>query len=58
MPGGEIGRDIRVNRELMPQVDLDAEAPRGRLHEGTAGLRLVDARDELRRIQLHRWFRT
>ena len=26
MPGGEIGRDIRVNRELMPQVDLDAVA--------------------------------
>jgi D-psicose/D-tagatose/L-ribulose 3-epimerase len=26
MPGGEIGRDIRVNRELMPRVDLDAEA--------------------------------
>jgi D-psicose/D-tagatose/L-ribulose 3-epimerase len=28
MPGGEIGRDIRVNRELMPQADLDAEARR------------------------------
>jgi len=28
LPGGEIGRDIRVNRELMPQVDLDAEARR------------------------------
>lgn len=28
MPGGEIGRDIRVNRELMPGVDLDAEARR------------------------------
>jgi D-psicose/D-tagatose/L-ribulose 3-epimerase len=27
-PGGEIGRDIRVNRELMPGVDLDAEARR------------------------------
>ncbi|MGO9314800.1 MAG: sugar phosphate isomerase/epimerase family protein [Syntrophobacteraceae bacterium] len=28
MPGGEIGRDIRVNRDLMPQADLDAEARR------------------------------
>ncbi len=28
MPGGEIGRDIRVNRELMPGVDLDEEARR------------------------------
>ncbi len=28
LPGGEIGRDIRVNRELMPQVDLDEEARR------------------------------
>jgi D-psicose/D-tagatose/L-ribulose 3-epimerase len=28
MPGGEIGRDIRVNRELMPRVDLDVEARR------------------------------
>ena len=28
MPGGEIGRDIRVNRELMPRVDLDSEARR------------------------------
>ena len=28
MPGGEVGRDIRVNRELMPQADLDDEARR------------------------------
>ncbi len=26
MPGGEVGRDIRVNRELMPKADLDEEA--------------------------------
>ncbi len=26
MPGGEVGRDIRVNRELMPKSDLDEEA--------------------------------
>jgi D-psicose/D-tagatose/L-ribulose 3-epimerase len=26
MPGGEVGRDIKVNRELMPHVDLDGEA--------------------------------
>lgn len=25
-PGGEVGRDIRVNRELMPDCDLDEEA--------------------------------
>ena len=28
MPGGEVGRDIKVNRELMPQIDLDEEARR------------------------------
>ena len=28
MPGGEIGRDIKVNRELMPDSDLDEEARR------------------------------
>jgi D-psicose/D-tagatose/L-ribulose 3-epimerase len=26
MPGGEVGRDIRVNREVMPGADLDGEA--------------------------------
>lgn len=26
MPGGEIGRDIKVHRELMPAADLDEEA--------------------------------
>jgi D-psicose/D-tagatose/L-ribulose 3-epimerase len=26
MPGGEVGRDIRVHRELMPRADLDEEA--------------------------------
>jgi D-psicose/D-tagatose/L-ribulose 3-epimerase len=26
MPGGEVGRDIRVNREIMPGADLDKEA--------------------------------
>ncbi|MCX7030836.1 MAG: sugar phosphate isomerase/epimerase [Spirochaetes bacterium] len=25
-PGGEVGRDIKVNRDLMPDADLDAEA--------------------------------
>jgi len=28
MPGGEVGRDIRVHRELMPGTDLDEEARR------------------------------
>jgi len=28
MPGGEVGRDIRVHRELMPDADLDEEARR------------------------------
>ncbi len=28
MPGGEVGRDIRVHRELMPGADLDEEARR------------------------------
>jgi len=28
LPGGEVGRDIRVNRELMPGSDLDEEARR------------------------------
>jgi D-psicose/D-tagatose/L-ribulose 3-epimerase len=26
MPGGEVGRDIRVHRELMPRADLDEAA--------------------------------
>ncbi len=26
MPGGDVGRDIRVNRELMPGSDMDEEA--------------------------------
>jgi D-psicose/D-tagatose/L-ribulose 3-epimerase len=28
VPGGEVGRDIRVNREIMPRADLDEEARR------------------------------
>jgi D-psicose/D-tagatose/L-ribulose 3-epimerase len=28
VPGGEVGRDIRVNREMMPGADLDEEARR------------------------------
>jgi len=28
MPGGDVGRDIRVHRELMPGTDLDEEARR------------------------------
>jgi D-psicose/D-tagatose/L-ribulose 3-epimerase len=27
-PGGEVGRDIRVHRDLMPLADLDEEARR------------------------------